>query len=1532
MGAPGCSGITQGPIDRIFIVPMIETAVVNNVTETAQWRYDNIYKYKLCGTQQDWEAKYAANHYVEAPLCFFANNVLFKNKYHIKVHFLGLDPQTGIITPWISDQPAGYFAHKYLNPLIYEWAQGRAYPVGVMVKYGGYIYVCLSAHTSALANRPPNATYWDNPGVAEGQINEYGWETESDLLARAGGETRDLMESDYFEEHCDLALDYCKNVANVITEILVTPPPYIRPDFYRTSQSRAAAKVMSSLSIPIMPWADKAAFEFIDARCNTILHEHTHYAFDGQELKTIFGRDGIRGMMPDMYVELSAGQDAPPPPWNTYPIWYTCFQANYTYMVSPMMAWLFGFYDSIREITESGTYEIERRSDTFDHIMIRCPGEKYTYCFITYEQYPAYVDASSYSYRYKGAYAYYVRLTRDSYGGYTLSNISGMPVCAHMSDEMTEMYGYMPLNGDTYDGTRLKRRSVLLDFETYSGVSAEFEGYYVREDGTPYIKVSVVLDAPEWDVENFIVTSVATAPPYLTVYPQSGIYIANADYVSYEWSLQADMSGATDMGTIEARIHRDALWVHKEVYSMTMPRGYGGILIYARLVAHGSNGVSYSNILSLVASLPPSYQSAVSIRAAFMGAEVLYDTKISAYDKQACGIYIAITSGGVQVTSVTEPIAIRSGVYVWGVAGLIPDTQYEVSARLVWANGQGEATAASFATTDVIPGTITIEETSTGMADSIEVLHNVLDDATSYEFEINDDGVITTLDIPIEEYLGEGRVRLDYPHPGSSYAVRVRGKYGHYNSAYSDPINAHNADIEPPTITDYKYVDGEGINLSWEGPSNLLGVPTYAAQYSYDNFATIAGSVAAEDPYVTISGAQGDTDVYIRVQAIYGTYTNVDYHVVVVHTGAMTSPEITELNPGLYNVLIGHQLAEGEAYLIEVADEYEFKCPMQFHTMYEDYVNGMYEVGGLVPASLYYFRVKIDAVGYSWSTVQVAKTDRLATPVMGPLTIGDSGTLPAVLTLAMEWTQADNLPALRYDVSIYATGPGGALIYSMSNIEGLQHEVPVTAYMHTTIRCQVRATWMGTASFYSSGVNIFVAPENDKPHIYAVAPDYETARVRHHLYAAATGYTIGISNNDENYSYATVNADYDESGYYQIPGTPLSSGTGYAITVTATFGDGQELADASYFETLSLLSPVILSYTYINHDTCTYNIAPGGALEDELVEVMVSRTADFSVIDQTIILDHETASTISGLSPVTRYYLKLRTYKDYPAGRVYSHYSEEGMFDTFYSNNNNDPTRFNPPRIMDMKAELKTANLVEVTWNLDPYNVNAPFTIYRSITGYGNNELVGRGMGNAFIDDIRACKDNENIGYLVESLNSTAYVQLGRQGDGWLLNVAADYQWQLDNGSNSTKAVAYCLGKNSDNCPECFSESLGKRIKSACETCDGSGKLTSYVGPIAFKYAPLQTRKDMADMGNAEIEREIITVWTGNLPLLNLGDIVINEKHAKYIVQAIPERTIMHSSIDNAEFITRQTMALRRIDDAEYPKLDYYGKTDSPSG
>lgn len=243
--------------------------------------------------------------------------------------------------------------------------------------------------------------------------------------------------------------------------------------------------------------------------------------------------------------------------------------------------------------------------------------------------------------------------------------------------------------------------------------------------------------------------------------------------------------------------------------------------------------------------------------------------------------------------------------------------------------------------------------------------------------------------------------------------------------------------------------------------------------------------------------------------------------------------------------------------------------------------------------------------------------------------------------------------------------------------------------------------------------------------------------------------------------------------------------------------------------------------------------------------------------------------------------------------------------------------------IKKFKAEVKTLSLIQLSWETEPYNLNAAYTVYRAAAQGSPFELVGNGIGNAFIDEISPYQQRDGLVYRVNVAGKEATTHIGGQADSWLLAIAGEYMWQLNNIGNATIASIYCVNHEGGYCPECYSVELGKRIKTSCSTCDGSGRITSYLGPLPLRYAIIDNERTQSNMGVIESEIDTISAWTGNIPFINIGDIIITQELVKYKVQSIPKRTIMHSIIDNREFIAKQWLVLRKLNDDEYPMLSY---------
>ena len=233
--------------------------------------------------------------------------------------------------------------------------------------------------------------------------------------------------------------------------------------------------------------------------------------------------------------------------------------------------------------------------------------------------------------------------------------------------------------------------------------------------------------------------------------------------------------------------------------------------------------------------------------------------------------------------------------------------------------------------------------------------------------------------------------------------------------------------------------------------------------------------------------------------------------------------------------------------------------------------------------------------------------------------------------------------------------------------------------------------------------------------------------------------------------------------------------------------------------------------------------------------------------------------------------------------------------------------------IMEAYADRKSYDMVLLAWNLGA-PMGAEYSIFRSMTSSGPYKKIAATKSTAHIDRDTDVLTNQFLFYKIISGNRTSgELVAGYDADPQLYEAAKTLLWKLDEGRSGVKAEAFCKGVDSRKCPECWSESLNKRIKSQCSTCDGSGQLSSFAGPIELFINITNISETTNNIGSTKEEVVNASAWTGNIPLFRKGDIIV-VGHERYMVNSIPEKQRMTSENNRMQFIIRQKLLLALLD------------------
>jgi hypothetical protein len=167
--------------------------------------------------------------------------------------------------------------------------------------------------------------------------------------------------------------------------------------------------------------------------------------------------------------------------------------------------------------------------------------------------------------------------------------------------------------------------------------------------------------------------------------------------------------------------------------------------------------------------------------------------------------------------------------------------------------------------------------------------------------------------------------------------------------------------------------------------------------------------------------------------------------------------------------------------------------------------------------------------------------------------------------------------------------------------------------------------------------------------------------------------------------------------------------------------------------------------------------------------------------------------------------------------------------------------------------------------------------------------------------------------YVVVGGETSKKTRADGNGDPYLYHVADSYIWQLRELPRGYAVSAYLLSESNNYCPECYNVTLKKRTKTVCETCDGSGKLNAYKGPLTFYMGINRRKAEKIYDDMKERKSEVIEAWAGNYPYLKQSD-VVSMSGLLYVVQYIPSYVYAPSTNSNKTFLVKQLFVLTKLD------------------
>lgn len=234
-------------------------------------------------------------------------------------------------------------------------------------------------------------------------------------------------------------------------------------------------------------------------------------------------------------------------------------------------------------------------------------------------------------------------------------------------------------------------------------------------------------------------------------------------------------------------------------------------------------------------------------------------------------------------------------------------------------------------------------------------------------------------------------------------------------------------------------------------------------------------------------------------------------------------------------------------------------------------------------------------------------------------------------------------------------------------------------------------------------------------------------------------------------------------------------------------------------------------------------------------------------------------------------------------------------------------------KIIELTAKRKTNSNVLVMWGSLPYSSSVSYNVYRQRNEGDEKTLIATTKIKSIIDSGGDIASNPNTIYTIQSDEDEQSVFVDGSGDNLLYCMAEDILWDLEYGGRGVVSKIYCKAEGNEKCPECYDSILKKIVKSSCSTCDGSGSINAFKGPVDSFVRILEKRKDVQLQINIENKTSYLSVMLGNIPLLKRGDVIILGNNGRYIVNSVPD-LIEHVGLnDRKNFTISQTILLKQV-------------------
>lgn len=228
-----------------------------------------------------------------------------------------------------------------------------------------------------------------------------------------------------------------------------------------------------------------------------------------------------------------------------------------------------------------------------------------------------------------------------------------------------------------------------------------------------------------------------------------------------------------------------------------------------------------------------------------------------------------------------------------------------------------------------------------------------------------------------------------------------------------------------------------------------------------------------------------------------------------------------------------------------------------------------------------------------------------------------------------------------------------------------------------------------------------------------------------------------------------------------------------------------------------------------------------------------------------------------------------------------------------------------------------TARSSYITWkDLPIYDATEVFYVQKSTSPIDGWVTIAKRtiMDTGFLDEnANNSMNRHHIEYYRILAPTSSYVFGVANVEGTIdpygSEIARRHRILLSKGRNGNLTHVFIKTRNGERCPRCWDEILQERVTIDCRECNDTGFIVGYHNPIPthISFGP-ETVAVQVDVDGPSPAPNDVSAWTSNFPLLNIGDIIVEEKGYRFW-EVKQVNLTMHKRV-----VTRQELVLAKCE------------------